>query len=215
MKSKKRNYRQYCGIAKALDAVGERWTLLIVRDLLLGPRRYGDLLANLPGITTNLLAQRLKDLAAAGLLERSRQPPPLRTAAYMLTPAGRELEPALLALGRWGWRYMERPRKGDRTYLGWALIALKRRYRKVARPLTVELAAGELRFQYRLTPDYADAREGAPWIADVSGTARMEDWRALFFGEQSSTQLQAGGKLTVSGDTQDWTRFLEAFELAL
>jgi DNA-binding HxlR family transcriptional regulator len=212
--SKRKSYKQYCGVAKALDMIGERWTLLILRDLLLGPRRYSDLLSNLPGITTNLLALRLKDLEAAGIVAHSPHPPPGRAAAYELTPVGRELEPVLLALGRWGWRYMQQPRKGDRLYLGWALIALKRRYRSVERPLTIELAEGDRRFQLRLTPDYADAREGAPWIADISAAATLGTFRALLVGGASAAELQSQGALRVTGDMAEWQRFLAAFDLA-
>jgi DNA-binding HxlR family transcriptional regulator len=212
--SHKRTYAQFCGIAKALDVIGERWTLLILRDLLLGPRRYGDLLENLPGITTNLLALRLKSLKAAGVIERREQPRPARGEAYELTSAGQDLEPVLLAMGRWGWRFMQRPSKGDRVYLGWALIALKRRYRGVDHPLTIELADGPLRFQMRLTPDYADIREGAPWIAEVTALAATDGFRALFHGGASAAALAAGGFLSVQGDAEGWKRFLGAFDLA-
>jgi len=98
----KRRYGQFCGIAFALDLVGERWTMLIIRDLVLGPRRFKDLLDGLPGIATNLLAQRLKELEANGLVERVTLPPPAASAVYQLTAKGEGLEPAIMALGRWG-----------------------------------------------------------------------------------------------------------------
>ncbi len=94
-----RSYDQYCGLARALDVVGDRWTLLIVRELLVAPRRYGALLADLPGIATNLLADRLRHLEAAGVLQRTGTGP---TTRYALTARGRELEPAVLALASWG-----------------------------------------------------------------------------------------------------------------
>src|SRR5215211_7019577 len=128
----RRSYAQYCGLAKALDVVGERWTLLIVRNLLLGPLRYSDLLRGLPGITTNLLAKRLREMEAAGLLER------VRTAsagdasgqAYRLTPLGLALEPAIHALGRWGWGRMQGgPAARDRGDVEWLFVALRRRYK--------------------------------------------------------------------------------------
>jgi len=121
---KRRGYRQFCGAARALDVVGERWTLLIVRNLLIATtRRFSDLLAELPGITTNLLATRLRDLQTAELVE------PAARGGYRLTEAGRALEPVVRELGRWGGRYMDRPHRGDAVNLGWGLFSLKRRYR--------------------------------------------------------------------------------------
>jgi DNA-binding HxlR family transcriptional regulator len=103
----RRSYEQYCAVAKALDVIGERWTLLILRDLVhLGPRRYTDLLKSLPGIGTNLLASRLRLLEEAGIVQRRRLPPPAATTAYELTEMGRGLEPALIAIGRWGGQFM-------------------------------------------------------------------------------------------------------------
>ena len=102
-----RDYGQYCGITQALELVGERWALLIVRDLLVGPRRYGELAAGLPRIPSNILAARLKELQAAGVLRRV---PRSRVIVYELTPYGRELEPVVLALGAWGFKALGEPR---------------------------------------------------------------------------------------------------------
>lgn len=118
MKNTKRSYEQFCGLARALDVVGERWTLLIIRELLLGARRYSDLLSSLPGITTNLLADRLKELTAAGIV----------TDGYELTELGAALEPAIMELARWGGRFMDAPKKSDTVDPGWMLLSLKRRY---------------------------------------------------------------------------------------
>jgi DNA-binding HxlR family transcriptional regulator len=102
-----RSYNQYCGVAKALDVIGDRWTLLIIRELLLrGPSRYTDIRDGLPGIATNLLAERLRDLEAAGVLSREDAPPPVATALFRLTARGEELRPAVEALGRWGAPFM-------------------------------------------------------------------------------------------------------------
>src|SRR5215211_4757632 len=98
----RRSYGQYCAMARALDVLGDRWTLLIVRELLTGPKRFKDLLEGLPGIGTNLLAGRLKDLAGAGVLRRTTLPPPAGSSVYELTERGRELEPVLMGLARWG-----------------------------------------------------------------------------------------------------------------
>src|SRR4051812_12663159 len=98
----KRTYGDRCGIARALDLVGERWALLVVRELLLGPKRFTDLRAGLPGLSADVLAQRLRDLEAAAIVRRDTLPPPAASRIYELTPRGQELEPVILALGRWG-----------------------------------------------------------------------------------------------------------------
>lgn len=105
-----RSYDQYCTVAKALDVIGDRWTLLIVRELLLrGPSRYTDLRGGLPGIATNLLAERLRQLEDAGVVSREEAPPPVATTLFRLTSRGEELKPAIEALGRWGAPLMEQP----------------------------------------------------------------------------------------------------------
>ncbi len=209
--SSARSYRQFCGIAKALDVVGERWTLLILRDLLLGPRRFSSLQAGLPGITPNLLTARLRALTDQGVIQRNAQPPPAGGHAYELTPGGRELEPALLALGRWGWRFMAQPARGDRASLAWALIALKRRFVGAPRPLTIQIQTEECVYQYRLTAGYPDVREGTPWIADLAVAGAFDAFRALFFGLKAPARLVEAGRLTLSGAVDRWPEFRAAF----
>src|SRR6476661_2228381 len=109
-----RSYTQFCSLAKALDVVGERWTLLIVRELMLrGPSRYTDIRDGLPGIATNLLADRLRQLEGAGLVYREEAPPPVATTLFGLTPRGEQLRPALDALMEWGLPLMADPTPGD------------------------------------------------------------------------------------------------------
>src|SRR5260370_8084608 len=103
-----RSYRQYCPVAKALDVVGDRWSLLIVRELMIrGPCRYTDVRKGVPGIATNLLAERLRELEQAGVIRREAAPPPVATTLFHLTSRGEDLRPAMLALGRWGAPLME------------------------------------------------------------------------------------------------------------
>jgi DNA-binding HxlR family transcriptional regulator len=128
-----RGFGQYGGVARALERVGERWALLIVRDLLVGPRRYGDLKAGLPRIPTNILADRLKELQEAGIVRRV----PTVRGGYELTVLGRELEPVVAALERWGWSLLGEPAEGEQ--------------------LTREALATALRAAFR-----ADAAAGAP-----------------------------------------------------
>ncbi len=115
-----RSYNQYCSMAKALDVVGDRWTLLIIRELIgQGPCRYTDLMNGLPGIATNLLADRLDFLEGAGLIWRESAAPPVATTLYRLTDAGAELETVLDALGTWGVRFMSQPGEADQFRSHW------------------------------------------------------------------------------------------------
>src|SRR4028118_2183534 len=100
----KRRYEDACGAAHALDLVGERWALLVMRELMLGPKRFTDLRADLPGISANVLTQRLEGLEAAGVLTRRKLPPPASAQVYELTPWGYEAEPIFQVLGRWAAR---------------------------------------------------------------------------------------------------------------
>jgi DNA-binding HxlR family transcriptional regulator len=118
-----KRYDQYCPIACALSLVGERWTLLVVRELMHGPKRYTDLVDGLHGIGTNILAARLKELEAAGLVERRKLPPPAASTVYELTPTGRELRPVLHELARFGARLMGPPPL-DALNPGWLVDAL-------------------------------------------------------------------------------------------
>ncbi|HET7230534.1 MAG TPA: helix-turn-helix domain-containing protein [Longimicrobium sp.] len=193
----KRSYAQYCGLAKALDVVGERWTLLVVRNLLLGPLRYSDLLRGLPGITTNLLAKRLKEMEDHGLLER------VRTAgeggqAYRLTEIGRGLEPVVHALGRWGWQWMGQPGPGEHRSLEWLLVALRRRYRGGV-TLTAEIVADDVPYTFRLSEAAADVSRGAAASADVRAAGQGMAFAQLFLGGWPGTGLPDGIRITAGG----------------
>jgi DNA-binding HxlR family transcriptional regulator len=121
----RRAYHQFCALAAALDRVGERWTLLVIRELLPGPKRYSDLRDGLPGIAANLLAQRLRTLEADGLIRKRRLPKPAPATVYELTDLGRELEPTLLALTRWGSRFMAAPGADEVVRTSWFGLALR------------------------------------------------------------------------------------------
>jgi DNA-binding HxlR family transcriptional regulator len=119
-----RTYGQYCSVARALDVVGDRWALLIVRELLLqGGCRFTDLKNGLPGIATNVLSVRLKELEEAGVVSREDAPPPIATVLYSLTPSGRDLEPVLKTLGAWGLRQMTAERPDDAFQAQWFVYA--------------------------------------------------------------------------------------------
>jgi DNA-binding HxlR family transcriptional regulator len=120
-----RSYNQFCGLAHALDVVGERWSLLVVRELLLGPKRFTDLRAGLPAVPTNVLSTRLRELEAAGVLAKRTLPPPAAATVYELTEHGRGLEDAVFALGRWGAVTLGRPGPDRALRSGWLGVACK------------------------------------------------------------------------------------------
>lgn len=203
----RRSYDQYCGLARALDVVGARWTLLIVRNLLLGPRRYSDLLAELPGITTNLLAARLAEMEDARLIARQVRPPPLAATVYALTADGEALEPAIHALAGWGGRWLGAPRRSDHTNVGWGLFALKRRYRGGLQGSVAFLIAGRrytLRFlEDRRTMVVKDVDE-AP--VDAVVTTSAQNLRGLLLaGERNARK-----RIEVTGDALFVDRVLDA-----
>ena len=137
-----RPYDQYCPIAHSLGLVGERWTLLVVRELLHGPKRYTDLADHLPGIGTNILALRLKELEAGGIVEKKKLPPPFASTVYELTPAGRELRPVLHELARFGARLMGPP-PPDALAEGWLVGALDLALSPLCRGSTIAFRIGD------------------------------------------------------------------------
>lgn len=207
--SERRSYQQLCGVARALDVVGERWTLLIVRNLLLGPRRYSDLLAELPGITTNLLAKRLQDMEAAGLIARREEP---GVATYELTPRGGALEPVVMELGRWGMPMLQQPRPGDRVDVALGLLALKRRYAGGLK-LTVGLTVDGRDFTLMAAPASLIIRDEPAQHPDVAVRGTLPAVRAMIFGGPWADGLTQAPGLEVSGDAAAWTAFRRAFRL--
>lgn len=197
----KRSYRQNCALARAADVIGERWTLLLVRDLLVGPRRFRDLVRSLRGIGTNLLTARLKELESAGLIER------LGEQGYALTSSGAALEPAVLALVRWGLVYGPQNQPGNYHEDEWDLVALK--------ALFQAQRAGnmDLRVQF-------DSDELLGWMRIDSGSVSIGLGRleapALVIGG-TIAELFTGdvpaGSLLVSGDPEDLARFMRCFAL--
>ena len=210
-----RSYAQLCGIATALDVIGDRWAPLIVRDLLLGPLRFGDLAEGLPGIGTNTLTARLKHLEAAGVVERRLLPLPDRGTVYELTDYGRELEPILLALGRWGTRSMGRLPGEVLTRSRWlvaAMLAFHDSSRRVARPTTWELRLSDGVFTVAAAGTSLTVAAGAPEQADVVVTTSDADLHALLTGQLSPADAVASGAVTLDGDAKALSRLVELFD---
>lgn len=209
-----RSYAQLCGIATAFDVIGDRWAALIVRDLLLGSLRFGELAEGLPGIGTNTLAARLKDLEGSGVVRRQLLPLPDRGTVYELTRYGRELEPILMGLGRWGTRSMGRlsPDVASRSrWLVAAMLAFHDEERRVARPTTWELRLTDGAFTVRAKGTDLTVAAGAPDDADLVITTGDEQLHRLLTHRLAPSEAIATGAVSVEGDVSELPRLLELF----
>ncbi|MFE9452390.1 winged helix-turn-helix transcriptional regulator [Streptomyces sp. NPDC006739] len=197
--SPRRSYDQYCSAARALDLVGDRWTLLIVRELLAGPRRYTDLHADLPGVSTDVLASRLRDMERDGLSTRRRLPPPGAAYVYELTPRGRELLPVLQALSRWGQSELGERRPTDAVRAHWLALPLLRRLEGEG---LVEIRLDEGVFHLHVGvedgPVYGDGP--APGEPDARLVMDAETCAAVARGESGLTDAVRDGRVAVTGD---------------
>jgi DNA-binding HxlR family transcriptional regulator/putative sterol carrier protein len=210
-----RTYNQYCATARTLDLVGERWTLLLVRDLLTGPKRFGDLQKSLRGMGTGLLAARMKHLEREGLVEKITLPPPARTPAYALTEAGRELGPAVLALAGWGtkWAMGER-RDGETFHAGWAVLAMEAYFdaeAAVGVRTVYEFRVGDEVFHVRVADGTVEAAHGPAQLPDA--TLEMPDDVLVALAEGRSTLAEAirARTVTVTGDREALRRLRTLF----
>ncbi|KQR10555.1 helix-turn-helix domain-containing protein [Cellulomonas sp. Leaf334] len=194
-----RTYDDACGIAHALDLVGERWALLVVRELLLGPKRFTDLRAGLPGVSANILSQRLRELESEGIVERATLPPPAAVAVYALTPRGAELEPVVLALGTWGIRSPTLPRDG---HLGVdsVILSLGAQLTHTDPPATYELRLDAYRFTVRLHDGRVDVARGSADGPDATITTNPRALDAIVSGDRTLADVITSGEATVDGD---------------
>jgi len=207
-----RTYGDPCGIARALDLVGERWALLVVRELLLGPKRFTDLRAGLPHVGPDMLAQRLRELEQAGVVQRGKLPPPAGARVYELTDWGRQLEPVVLALGRWGSQAPFPPERGelgvDAMVLALKTVFDPQRVERL-RDQTFELRLGETPFTVRVGDTGLEAARGPATdpratIATDPGILQDVLWH--------DRPVSAGG-LEIAGDRRAGERFLALFPL--
>jgi len=211
----RRSYGQYCAVARGLDVIGDRWTLLIVRDLLLGPKRYKDLLTGLPGIGTNLLAARLREMTAAGIIEWTELPPPAGSSVYQLTDAGLALEPAVTAIGRFGARFLGEPRRDDVLLPRSYFVAIRSAFRPgpAGRPETYEFHVDGLVFTVTAKPDGCSTREGAADDPDAVISTDVATLNALLLEGLSPQTALADGRAQISGDPAALDRFTGMFAL--
>jgi DNA-binding HxlR family transcriptional regulator len=194
-----KRYDQYCPIAHALGLIGERWALLIIRELLHGPRRYTDLADSLPGIGTNILAARLKDLEGCGLVEKRRLEPPAASQVYELTPYGRALKPVMRELALWGLRTIGAPSDPDDFAPGWLHGALDTVFAPVA-------PAGA--FEFRVDAEVASLVDGEARVGSIEGPDVVVETDVIGFYYLFVERRWDG--VTVQGDRELLERLLDA-----
>ncbi|MFU0507761.1 winged helix-turn-helix transcriptional regulator [Pseudaminobacter sp. NGMCC 1.201702] len=211
----RRSYNDACGMAHALDLIGERWAMLVMRELMLGPKRFGDLRADLPGISANVLTQRLEGLEAAGLLTRRKLPPPASIQVYELTPWGYESEPIFQALGRWAARS---PAHDPRLPLSSVSLILSFRTmfdpsRAAGFAARIGLRLGEETFQITIGEGRIEASRDAIEGADVVFTGTAPAIAAAVYGGQPLDALETQGMLSIAGERSVAERFVTLFPL--
>ena len=211
----KRTYCDGCAAAHALDLVGERWALLVVRELLLGPKRFTDLRAGLPGVSPNVLAQRLRELERAGVVRRGKLPPPAASRVYELTDWGLELEPVIVRLGRWGARSPSKPRDAA---LGVDSLVLS--FRTMFDPLAAdgltasyELRLGEDRFRAEVADGQFEIVRGSAERPEATIETDAAALAALVYDGRHLAEAVRSGDLKIEGDESAVERFLGLFPL--
>lgn len=210
-----RTYGQYCGFARAVEVVGERWAFLIIRDLLVGPKRFTDLQRGLPGIPTNILTARLKELEEAGIVHRHLLPRPEKGIAYELTLYGKELERTVYELGRWGAKSLAEPRDGETVTPDSLVMALRTTFQpQAARKsrLKYELRFGDIVLHARIHNGTLEAGQGSienPDLIVETGPAL----KSLMAGELTPAAALASGAARITGDPQLLDRFVEMFQI--
>jgi DNA-binding HxlR family transcriptional regulator len=211
-----RGYGQICGLAHALELVGERWALLVVRDLILGPKRFTDLRRGLPRIPTNVLSARLKELERGGVVRRSLSPLPGGPVVYELTDYGRELEDVVVRLGLWGARMMGEPRPGDMLNgdsLRLALGAMFKPDRAAGPPVRYVLRVDDV--VVNLSVGIGELEIGAGELADPDLELETDaaGLHALLSGRQSPAAAVESGSIRIAGDQESLERFVGCFSL--
>ncbi|MFE7458591.1 winged helix-turn-helix transcriptional regulator [Streptomyces sp. NPDC057554] len=203
---RRRSYDQFCATARALDSVGDRWTLLIVRELLAGPRRYTDLHADLPGVSTDVLASRLKDMEQGGLAVRRKLPPPAAASVYELTERGHGLLPVLTALAEWGAPALTERRPTDAVRAHWFALPLLRALTGLAQEGVLEVRLDEGEFHVRtgrgaaIEPGSELYGFGPAPRPDARITLAAELCLELGRGEVTLAEAVKDGRIEVTGE---------------
>lgn len=209
---KNRSYNQYCGLAYALDIIGERWTILIIRELIAGPRRFIDLMDGLPGISTNLLSERLKSLEQQGLIKRHTLPPPAGSTVYELTPLGRDLEKALIELGKWGSQFVPETAEGVALLnAGSYALTLKTFFRpELSQGIdeTCELHIDHEVLQVHIRDGELHVRQGSADSPDAVLHTGIDTYLGLLTGRLNPEEAAAQGLARIEGSPEALNRFL-------
>jgi DNA-binding HxlR family transcriptional regulator len=212
----RRSYGDACGIARALDVVGERWALMVVRELLLGPKRFTDLRAGLPHVSPDVLAQRLRDLEQAGVVERRKLPPPYASQVYELTESGRALEPVLVELGRWGGANAPPPGDEMGMSLDAHVVSLRTLFdaeRAGDLAARIELRLGGERFRVEIADGRIETGRGELPGADAAIEADPRIFIEVLHGHRTLADALAADALRIEGDRRLARRFTTLFPL--
>jgi DNA-binding HxlR family transcriptional regulator/putative sterol carrier protein len=207
-------YQQYCALARALDVAGDRWTLLIVRELAPGPRRFTDLLDGLPGISRNLLTERLRALERDGILARQELPPPAARQVYELTDDGHDLAIAMAPLIAWGARRIGDRKPGETFRARWPAVAmagLADREAAIGVSETYQYLVGESAFHFIVDDGSVELHDGRAQDPALTLTTDEETWADIVSGKVRSSSAAASGALTVAGDPEAAKRLRKIF----
>ncbi|HEY0168863.1 MAG TPA: winged helix-turn-helix transcriptional regulator [Jatrophihabitans sp.] len=213
----RRSYGQICGLSRALEIVGERWALLIIRDLMIGPKRFTDLRQGLPRIPTNVLSARLKELEHHGVLQRRILPRPATAVVYELTPYGRELDDILLALGRWGSQSLGPPDADDIYTADSLMMAMRASYQggcssAAPEPVTYELRVTGVVIGLTVQDGQLGVTDGPQSEPDLV-IETGHGFAALLTGRISAAEALENGSVHVTGDPELLSEFANTFRI--
>ena len=211
----RKDYYDGCAASHALDLVGERWALLVVRELMLGPKRFTDLRTGLPQLSPNVLSQRLRELEEAGVVLRRRLPPPAASAVYELTDWGLDLEPVLQTLGRWGVRSPSLPASAH-IGLDSFVLAMRTMFDPVSAAgveVTLDLRLGEQTFRARVADGRCSVDPGAAANPDAVVAAEVDALAAVVFDGRPFDAAVEAGDLVVTGDAESVRAFVALFPM--
>ena len=215
-KGSRRSYGDACGISRALDQVGERWALMVVRELLLGPKRFTDIRTGLPKLSADVLSQRLRGLEQAGIVEHRKLPPPASSQVDELTESGRQLEPVLIALGRWGGANAPAPEEGMCMSTDSRMLSMRTLFRPdLADGLEaeVEIRLGEERVRVAIGGDEVEIERAELSSPDAVISTDGETLIDVLHGHRELDDAIAAGEMTLEGDEALARRFTTLFPL--